>query len=207
MKRFKQSPIQKPILLGCVMALYKCVCHAKWRPDYGLLLRRLNRSALLFVLSFSLSALSIAASSLPSPDPAQAWADLQAKAALNGLVQASVFYQGKDTEVLVLSKKRFHTKLQQNQALQAARLIQRDVAIFCANHCRALPMPSPQLQADGRLRFVLRLTGLGRQLFQEELQALLSGSTALPAAQTSSDAGSPSILAPHKKAQAPRGNI
>ena len=130
MKRFKQSPIQKPILLGCVMALYKCFRHAKWRPDYGLLLRRLNRPALLFVLSFSLSALSIAANSLPSPDPAQAWADLQAKAALNGLVQASVFYQGKDTEVLVLSKKRFHTKLQQNQALQAARLIQRDVA-FC----------------------------------------------------------------------------
>ncbi len=125
----------------------------------------------------------------PSPDPAQAWADLQTKAALNGLVQASVSYSGQEAQVLVLSKKRFAQTAAKTRALQAARLIQRDVAVFCGNHCRALPMPAPQLLPNGQLRFSLRLTGLGRQLFQEELQALLSGNTGLPAAQPS-----PSLL-------------
>lgn len=118
-----------------------------------------------------------------APDATQVWRDLQTKAVLNGKVQASVSYQGKEAQVLVLSKKRFHTAAEQGRAVEAARLIQRDVAVFCGSHCQALPMPSPQLQAGGQLRFVLRLTGLGRQLFQEELQALLSGSTGLPAAQ------------------------
>ena len=125
----------------------------------------------------------------PSPDPAQAWADLQTKAALNGLVQASVSYSGQEAQVLVLSKKRFAQTAAKTRALQAARLIQRDVAVFCGSHCRALPMPAPQLLPNGQLRFSLRLTGLGRQLFQEELQALLSGNTGLPAAQPS-----PSLL-------------
>jgi hypothetical protein len=44
------------------------------------------------------------------------------------------------------------------------------------------------MDAQGRLRFTLRLSGLGRQLFQEELQALLSGSTGLPAAKSRQEA-------------------
>ena len=104
----------------------------------------------------------------PSPDPAQAWADQQSKAALNGMVQASVSYKGQEAQVLVLSKKRFTQAAAQARVLQAARLIQRDVAVFCGSHCRALPMPAPQFLPNGQLRFSLRLTGLGRQLFQEE---------------------------------------
>jgi hypothetical protein len=127
-----------------------------------------------------------------APDATQAWADLQTKSALNGVVQASVSYSGKDAQVMVFSKKRYTHTAEQTQALQAARLIQRDVALFCGSHCQALPMPSPELQADGRLRFVLRLTGLGRQLFQEELQALLSGSTGLPEARPQPNPSSPS---------------
>jgi hypothetical protein len=118
-------------------------------------------------------------------DAAQAWADLQTKAALNGQVQASVSYQGQNTQVFISSKKRYTRTGQQAQVLQAARLIQRDVAVFCGQHCQALPMPEPRIQLDGQLHFVLRFTGLGRQLFQEELQALLSGNTGLPAAQLS----------------------
>lgn len=157
---------------------------------------------------------SLGAVELPkTPDPAQAWVDLQAKAVLNGEVQASVSYQGKDVQVLVLSKKRFHKPVQQAQAVQAARLIQRDVAVFCGSHCQALPMPMPQLQASGQLRFVLRLTGLGRQLFQEELQALLSGSTGLTAAQPKPRGTSsgvllqPSSVPAAGKNPAARGNI
>ncbi len=149
------------------------------------------------------SALAASPTAQPSPDPAQAWADLQTKAALNGLVQASVSYKGQEVQVLVLSKKRFTQAAAQPRALQAARLIQRDVAVFCGSHCRALPMPAPQLMPNGQLRFSLRLTGLGRQLFQEELQALLSGSTGLPAAQPSpSPSPSPSSLPKPAKAKA-----
>lgn len=139
-----------------------------------------------------------AAETARPPDAAQAWADLQTKAALNGQVQASVSYLGQEAQVLVLSKKRFHQAAEQAQAIQAARLIQRDVAVFCGQHCQALPMPSPQLQADGRLHFVLRLTGLGRQLFQEELQALLSGNAGLDAANLQAKPKASSITTPQK---------
>ena len=147
--------------------------------------------------------LSAATETAKAPDAAQAWADLQTKSVLNGMVQASVSYAGKDTQVLVFSKKRYAHAAEQAQALQAARLIQRDAALFCGSHCQVLPMPNPELQSDGRLRFVLRLTGLGSQLFQEELQALLSGSTGLPEARpqprpsSSSSSGAP----PKAKAQ------
>lgn len=129
--------------------------------------------------------LAFGAVAQPSTNPEQAWADLQAKAVLNGSVQASVQYLGQEARVFVQSKKRFASVADQARALHAAQLIQRDVAVFCGTHCQVLPMPRPGVAADGRLRFELRFQGLGRQLFEEELQALLSGSTGLPAAASS----------------------
>ena len=158
-----------------------------------------------FAWSLFVPGLAGAAAASAPADAAQAWSDLQSKAVLNGLVLASVTYSGKEVQVLVQSKKRFSRAAEQARALQAARLIQRDVAVFCGSHCQALPMPAPQCLADGQLRFVLRLRGLGRQLFQEELQALLSGSTGLPAAQPSGKAAP--LAPPPRKATAARVSI
>lgn len=144
------------------------------------------------LLSSSLWAQGAARPTTQVPDTSQAWLDLQTKAALNGLVEASVTYQGQQAQVWVQSKRRFIRPAEQAKALQAAQLIQRDVAVFCGSHCLSLPMPAPQMQSDGRLSFVLRLQGLGRQLFEEELQALLSGSTGLPAAPAGSSKSSTS---------------
>lgn len=160
-----QTPARAALLAACALAL-GFTHHAKAQ-------------------SSAAPARSEANANTSQPDPAQAWADLQAKAALNGLVEASVSYQGRQVQVLVQSKRRFVRAAEQARAIRAAQLIQRDVAQFCGTHCQALPMPEPLLLADGQLRFVLRFQGLGRQLFQEELQALLSGSTGLPAAAPS----------------------
>jgi len=128
----------------------------------------------------------------PSPAPApnwaaaaqnqQAWEDLQTKAVLNGELRAQASYEANLTHVWVSSKRSFKSKPEQAKALQAARLIQRDVGRFCANYCRAEPMPAPELLANGQISFVLSFSGLGRQLFEEELPALLSGSPPLRAA-------------------------
>ena len=101
--------------------------------------------------------------------------DEQTKAALNGAIEARAHYLGEMTMVKITTKRLYHTPQEKQKALQAAKLIQRDVANFCQASCTAEAMLEPLVLRNGQLIFSLRFKGLGRQLFQEELQALLQG--------------------------------
>ena len=101
--------------------------------------------------------------------------DEQIKAALNGAIEARAHYLGEVTMVKVTTKRLYHTPQEKQRALQAAKLVQRDVANFCQTSCTAEAMLEPLVLRNGQLIFSLRFKGLGRQLFQEELQALLQG--------------------------------
>ena len=106
---------------------------------------------------------------------AAAQSDEQIKAALNGAIEARAHYLGEVTMVKITTKRLYHTPQEKQQALQAAKLIQRDVANFCQTSCTAEAMLEPLVLRNGQLIFSLRFKGLGRQLFQEELQTLLQG--------------------------------
>ena len=101
--------------------------------------------------------------------------DEQTKAALNGAIEARAHYLGEMTMVKITTKRLYHTPQEKQKALQAAKLIQRDVTNFCQDSCTAEAMLEPLVLRNGQLIFSLRFKGLGRQLFQEELQALLQG--------------------------------
>ena len=101
--------------------------------------------------------------------------DEQIKAALNGAIEARAHYLGDVTMVKITTKRLYRTPQEKQQALQGAKLIQRDVVNFCQTSCTAEAMLEPLVLRNGQLIFSLRFKGLGRQLFQEELQALLQG--------------------------------
>ena len=113
-----------------------------------------------------------------APQPAQS--DEQVKAALNGEIEARAHYLGDVTIVKISTKRFFHTPQEKQKALQAATLIQRDVANFCQNSCIPEASLVPLVLRNGQLIFSLRFKGLGRQLFQEDLLALLQGVPPLP---------------------------
>ena len=117
-----------------------------------------------------------------APQPAQN--DEQIKAALNGAIEARAHYLGDVTIVKISTKRLFHTPQEKQKALQAAKLIQRDVANFCQNSCIPEASLEPLLLRNGQLIFALRFKGLGRQLFQEDLLALLQGLPPLPVQTT-----------------------
>ena len=101
--------------------------------------------------------------------------DAQIKAVLVGKITAASTYQDGLITVRVATEKTFVGGAQRTQALQAARLIQRDVRLACGNLCKPAVMPPPVIQADNTLSFDIVVKGYEGSMSTPDMINLVSG--------------------------------
>lgn len=101
--------------------------------------------------------------------------DAQIKAVLAGKITAASTYQDGLITVRVVTEKTFVGDAARAQALQAARLVQRDVRLACGNLCKPAPMPAPTIQADNTLGFDIVVQGYAGIMSTPDMINLVSG--------------------------------
>jgi hypothetical protein len=111
--------------------------------------------------------------------PGLAMNDNDIKGILNGGVTMASSYEGSVAKVLVTTNAKY-TKAQHKQVLQAAQLVQRDVAVSCGKLCKPARMPPAKLAATGQAVFDLWIDGLGRVLSSDDMKAMLMGQPLAP---------------------------
>ena len=109
--------------------------------------------------------------------------DAQIKAVLTGKITAASFYQDGLITLRVSTERSFIGSETRAQALQAARLIQRDVRLACGPLCKPADMPSPVLQADNTLSFEIVVEGYAGSLSNADMMNLVRGKRIKEAAQ------------------------
>ena len=117
--------------------------------------------------------------------------DAQIKAVLAGKITAASTYQDGLITVRVATEKTFVGRAQRTQALQAARLIQRDVRLACGNLCQPAPMPPPVIQADNTLSFDIVVEGYEGSMSTPDMINLVSGKRVSAALRTTPPAFTP----------------
>ena len=100
----------------------------------------------------------MSAAAKPASAPAKPM-DSEIKSAVSGNIKLASFYQEGLVTVRVATDKTYTDSAPRAQALQAARLIQRDIRLACGKLCKPGPMPAPTLQADNTLSFDLVISG------------------------------------------------
>lgn len=73
------------------------------------------------------------------------------------------------------SDKTFVGEVLRAQALQAARLVQRDARQACGELCKPAPMPAPTLQPDNTLSFDVVVSGYEGAMSTADMMNLVSG--------------------------------
>ena len=86
--------------------------------------------------------------------------------------------------VRVTTEKTFVGDAQRAQAIQAAKLIQRDVGLACGNLCKPAPMPSPGIQPDNTLGFDIVVEGYKGSMSMPDMINLVSGKRVSAAVRT-----------------------
>ncbi len=120
--------------------------------------------------------------------------DVEAKAILSGGVQMVSSYLDKQAMVKVTTINPFATEDQRRQAVEAARLVQRDLPLSCQSQCKpARTMASPKILPDGKLQFDMVIEGFPRLLDRDDMVNMIKG---VPLAQKAA--------APVKPASAPK---
>ena len=100
------------------------------------------------------------AATVPSPAPLPGTpTDAETKSALSGNISLASFYQEGQITVRVGTVKTFVGNAARAQALQAARLVQRDVRLACGKLCKPGLMPAPTIQSNNTLSFDLVING------------------------------------------------
>lgn len=97
-----------------------------------------------------------AASAAPAakkPSAAPKPTDAEIKAVLSGNLQLASFYENGLITLRVTTSRTYVGNQVRAQALQAARLVQRDTRLACGKLCKPADMPVPKLQADNTLVF------------------------------------------------------
>ena len=102
------------------------------------------------------------------------------KSAISGNIKLASFYQEGLITVRVVTDKTYVGSGPRAQALQAARLVQRDVRLSCGKLCRPAPMPVPTLLANNTLGFDLVLSGYAGNLSTVDMVNLLSAKAISP---------------------------
>ena len=123
------------------------------------------------------SAARRATSATPAPLPAlnpSTLADAEVKSALSGNISLASFYQEGLITVRVSTAKTFVGSAPRAQALQAARLVQRDVRLACGKLCKPGPMPAPTIEANNTLRFDLVISGYAGTLSTADMVNLVN---------------------------------
>ena len=116
-----------------------------------------------------------ASSPSPSTSPSPGTpTDAEIKSALAGNISLASFYQEGLVTVRISTVKTFVGSAPRAQALQAARLVQRDIRLACGKLCKPGPMPAPALQADNTLRFDLVIAGYAGTLSTADMVNLVN---------------------------------
>ena len=106
--------------------------------------------------------------------------DADIKSAISGNIQLASFYQGGLVTVRIVTDKTYIGSVPRAQALQAARLAQRDVRLSCGKLCKPAPMPAPTLLANHTLSFDLVVSGYAGILSTTDMVNLVSGKAISP---------------------------
>ncbi len=101
--------------------------------------------------------------------------DADAKSVLNGGVTMASSYTATQAQVMVTTNAPYKTTEARQAALQAARLVQRDLFLSCGRHCKPLPMAAAHILPDGKLQFPMAIDGLGRVLSYDDMMGMLLG--------------------------------
>ena len=109
--------------------------------------------------------------------------DADVKSAISGNIKLASFYQEGLVTVRLVTDKTYVGSGPRAQALQAARLVQRDVRLSCSRLCKSGPMPAPTLLADNTLSFDLVLSGYAGTLTTTDMINLASAKAISPGAK------------------------
>ena len=122
--------------------------------------------------------------------------DADAKAAISGNIKLASFYQEGLVTVRVGTDKTYLGSAPRAQALQAARLVQRDIRLSCGKLCKPGLMPAPTLLPDNTLSFDLVLSGYAGILSTADMVNLVSAKPISPGAKAVPAPVSASVAAP-----------
>ena len=101
--------------------------------------------------------------------------DADIKSALSGNLKLASFYPEGLIIVRVATDKTFVGDALRGQALQAARLVQRDARWACGKLCKPAPMPAPTLLPDNTLSFDVVVSGYEGVMSSADMVNLVSG--------------------------------
>ena len=172
-KRFKLKPVDVLVLIASLLALSPAHAQTPYGQDTG------NVLGLAPVpQSPAAPASSTAAAGNKTAVATQTNAtkptDAQIKSVLSGNITLASFYQQGLITVKGSTVKTFAGSALRAQALQAARLVQRDVKLACGKLCTPGPMPPPTLQEDNILRFDLVISGYEGKLSTVDMANLFN---------------------------------
>ena len=119
------------------------------------------------------SALGASAAKNPAVPLKPSEADI--KSVLSGNLKLASFYPEGVIIVRVTTDKTFVGDVLRAQALQAARLVQRDALQVCAKLCKPAAMPPPRLQPDNTLSFDVVVSGYEGVMSSADMVNLVSG--------------------------------
>jgi hypothetical protein len=101
--------------------------------------------------------------------------DAEAKSVLNGGVTMATSYTQTQANLRVTTNTVYQEEAQRKQALNAGRLVQRDLRMACGRQCKPAPMAAPKILPDGKLQFDLTLDGFNRGLNNDDMMNMLLG--------------------------------
>lgn len=133
--------------------------------------------------------------------------DADIKSILSGSMRLASSYQSGQITVQVITEKAFMGDKLRGQALQAARLVQRDVGVPCGKLCTRGSMPAPGFLANNSLVFDIVIEGYAGLLSTADMINLVSGKpvspgAAAPAAKPPAPARAPVPAPPSASASA-----
>lgn len=117
-----------------------------------------------------------ATGSAPGPAAAAPLTDAQIKSVINGGVTMASSYVQRTATVRVTTNNTYASPQERKTALDAARLVQRDLRTVCGKQCKpAAKMPAPTILPDGKLQFDLVIEDIPRALSNEDMVAMVVG--------------------------------
>jgi hypothetical protein len=149
-----------------------------------------------------------AAASAPKVAPAvpqETVNDAEAKSVLSGGVTMASSYEGKLATVRVTTNNVYQGNIYREQAIKAAKLVQRDLVTSCAWQCKPAPMPAPVILADGKLQFVMAIDNYPRVLSYDDMITMLLGKPLAVTPKSTATVAPPAAAAP-RPAAAPAAN-
>ncbi|MGB4116999.1 MAG: hypothetical protein WBK51_10680 [Polaromonas sp.] len=124
-----------------------------------------------------------AASAAKKPLDAAKASEAEIKSVLSGNLKLASFYPEGQVIVRVTTDRTFIGNAVRAQAVQAARLVQRDARQACGKLCKPAPMPAPTLQSDNTLSFDIVVSGYEGVMSTPDMVNLVSGKRVGPAAK------------------------